>query len=227
MIPLYKGAITIGLRNKLLNFFALHPPNPSTYQIDPETQEILMTSDQESKDLFQKAKETYPEGTLKWIDLNHKNAGAIKITQNPSENTQNVDRKTNFTMIYTHGNNIDLGYVLPFFMELSSKTQMDVLLVEYCGYGPFQDTHTITLDHDLEILKSYEACYDYLRTEEAIPAEEIIFGGFSLGTGPATFAASHPDFEGAGLLIEGPFSSGLRVKNQSVSIFSIYVPYNL
>lgn len=108
---------------------------------------------------------------------------------------------------------------MPFFLELSNKTNMDIFLVEYFGFGPYGKSHVATQHKDLEFLKSYAACYDYLRTVENIDPRNIIFGGFSLGTGTATWAASHPDFEGSGLMIEGPLDSGFRMVDRSV-IFS-------
>jgi hypothetical protein len=68
-------------------------------------------------------------------------------------------------LLYAHGNGIDLGWVLPLFMEFSEKTNMDILLVEYFKFGPYMNDHVSYLDWDLEILKSYEACYDYLITD--------------------------------------------------------------
>lgn len=50
-------------------------------------------------------------------------------------------------------------------IRLSSQLGVDVFMIEYNGYGPFQEIHNYKLDQDLETIKVYEACYDYLAND--------------------------------------------------------------
>jgi dienelactone hydrolase len=104
-------------------------------------------------------------------------------------------------------------------VRLSSELNVDIFMIEYNGYGPFKDVHSSALDQDLETIKVYEACYDYLISDICLRPEDLVLTGFSLGTGPATFAASHPDFLASGLIIEGGFASGLSVESPNVSCY--------
>lgn len=67
--------------------------------------------------------------------------------------------------MYSHGSGLDLGWVMPFMIRLSSQLGVDVFMIEYNGYGPFQEIHNYKLDQDLETIKVYEACYDYLAND--------------------------------------------------------------
>lgn len=109
-----------------------------------------------------------------------------------------------FTLLFSHGNAEDLGYLAPFLSELHAAG-FAVLAYDYRGYGlssgPFPSERGAYSDAN--------AVYRYATQQLGIPPTRLILHGRSVGVGPAMHLAA--SVEVAGLVIESGFVSAYRV----------------
>jgi abhydrolase domain-containing protein 17 len=109
-----------------------------------------------------------------------------------------------FTVLFSHGNAEDLGYLQPILEEIRAAG-FAVLAYDYRGYGR-SDGGRPTVRGAVE---DAEAVYRYATRDLGIPAERIILHGRSLGSGPTLELATRHDV--AGVVLESAFVSVLRV----------------
>lgn len=135
---------------------------------------------------------------------NHVNLLHLKNKTNPSK----------MTIVYCHGNSSCLGKLYPSMIEICSNGEVDVIAVEYPGYGTIKGTPT-----DLGVIKNVMTAYDYIVNNIKIDFRNLVFYGQSLGCGPVVLMGSHPDYPCGGIITESPFVSGLRLFNKTVKKF--------
>lgn len=110
------------------------------------------------------------------------------------------------TVIYFHGN----GGVIHMMMEEATVLRdlgLNVLLVEYRGYGLSEGTPT-----EAGLYADARAAYAYLVDERGIAPNEIIVAGHSLGGGVATALASEQPV--AALIVMSSFTSTVAVAQE-------------
>eukprot|EP00928_Gymnodinium_smaydae_P040180 TRINITY_DN27296_c0_g1_i1.p1 TRINITY_DN27296_c0_g1~~TRINITY_DN27296_c0_g1_i1.p1 ORF type:complete len:497 (+),score=98.98 TRINITY_DN27296_c0_g1_i1:176-1666(+) len=106
-------------------------------------------------------------------------------------------------LIHCHGNATDLGMMMGPYYELAHVLGIDVLGVEYSGYGaatgePSERNTYADLDAALDFVVS-----------RGVPPERIIAYGQSVGTGPVVALASQRRLAGA--VLHSPLLSGIKV----------------
>eukprot|EP00971_Amphidinium_carterae_P288883 5736049-Amphidinium_carterae.3 len=113
------------------------------------------------------------------------------------------ESQSRIVLLHCHGNATDVGMMMGPYMELSKLLGVDVVGVEYSGYGASSpDLHTTHLATDVE------AAYRFL-LEQGVPATKIVAYGQSIGSSPVTrLAAKH---QLGGLILHSPLASGLKV----------------
>eukprot|EP00440_Ansanella_granifera_P056955 gb/GFBE01061742.1/.p1 GENE.gb/GFBE01061742.1/~~gb/GFBE01061742.1/.p1 ORF type:complete len:347 (+),score=38.87 gb/GFBE01061742.1/:1-1041(+) len=106
-------------------------------------------------------------------------------------------------ILYCHGNASDLGSMMGHFLELSAVLQVDVIGVEYSGYGAADGSlHTSNIGADVE------AAYALI-TGMGVAPERIVVYGQSVGSAAAVqLAATWPV---GGLVLHSPLASALQV----------------
>ncbi len=110
-------------------------------------------------------------------------------------------RQSALTVLFSHGNAVDLGAVLLFCNELSRDLQCNVLAYDYSGYGRSAGSPSVTSS-----LTDIRLCYDWL-LEQGIPPSKIVLFGQSVGSGPTVdLAAKMPHL--AGVVLHTPLLSG-------------------
>ncbi len=110
------------------------------------------------------------------------------------------------TVIYFHGNGGAVNMVIEEATPLHGMG-LNVLLVEYRGYGLSEGTPT-----EAGLYADARAAYAYLVDERGIPPTTIIVAGHSLGGGVAVALASERPV--AGLLIISSFTSTVAVAQE-------------
>lgn len=108
-----------------------------------------------------------------------------------------------YVLIYSHGNNEDLGVVM-YTLHALYNMGFSVLSYDYEGYGTSEGTPSESATY-----QDIQAAYDYLINDKKMPAQRIILFGRSVGTGPTTeLAAKYPV---GGVILVSPFLSAYRV----------------
>jgi abhydrolase domain-containing protein 17 len=114
---------------------------------------------------------------------------------------RNADAK--FTILFSHGNAEDIGYIQPFAKQLR-ESGFAVFTYDYRGYGLSDGEPT-----EGNAYRDIRAAYRHLVEVERVPANRIILHGRSLGGAVAVdLAAQEPV---GGLIVESTFTSVARV----------------
>ena len=108
-----------------------------------------------------------------------------------------------FTLLISHGNAEDLGWVLPSLPPLRDLG-FGVFAYDYRGYGLSEGRAS-----EQHVYADIDAAYDYLTRELRVPAARIILYGRSLGAGAAVNLAARQSV--GGLILESPFLTAFRV----------------
>ncbi|CAN6895890.1 unnamed protein product [Brassica oleracea] len=112
----------------------------------------------------------------------------------------------NSTIIYSHGNAVDLGQMYELFIELSIHLKVNLMGYDYTGYG--QSTGKKTSENNT--YADIEAVYKCLEETYGSKQDDVILYGQSVGSGPTLDLASRLPLLRAGVL-HSPILSGLRV----------------
>jgi len=108
-----------------------------------------------------------------------------------------------YTLLFSHGNGEDLGYVLPL-LPVLRELGFSVLAYDYRGYGLSEGRPS-----ERNVYADIDAAYDYLTRQLKIQPERIILYGRSLGAGAAVDLAARKSV--GGLVLESPFLTAFRV----------------
>ncbi len=111
---------------------------------------------------------------------------------------------TNYTILYSHGNAVDIGG-LQHLQKNFYRHGYSVFIYDYSGYGLSTGEAS-----EQQVYNDAEAVYTYLINIEKLKPEQIISYGHSLGAAiAAELAFKHPV---TGLVLESPFTTAFRVK---------------
>jgi abhydrolase domain-containing protein 17 len=108
-----------------------------------------------------------------------------------------------YTILFIHGNAVDLGDIQPFLSRLQSWGY-SVFAYDYRGYGTSHGT-----PGEANAYQDAVAAYAYLTQKLGISPQRIIIYGQSVGGGSATELATR--YPVAGLILESTFTSAFRV----------------
>jgi abhydrolase domain-containing protein 17 len=124
-----------------------------------------------------------------------------------------------FTILYSHGNAEDLGFLQPVLTEMRDAG-FAVIAYDYRGYGQSSGTRPTVR----RSVQDAEAVYRYAVDVLDVPPSRLILHGRSLGSGPTlVLATRHPS---AGVVVESAFVSVLRVVTR-IRIFPFDYFHNL
>ena len=115
-----------------------------------------------------------------------------------------IEGRAQFTILFSHGNATDIGYMRDGMLDLSRTLNVNVLVYDYCGYGLSSGVPAIG-----NVLADVEAAYDFLVRVKRIDPRTIIVYGQSLGSGPTCHVAQKKEV--GGVIIHAGIQSGLRV----------------
>ena len=108
-----------------------------------------------------------------------------------------------YTILYAHGNNEDLGQILPVLLHLN-ELGFGVFAYDYRGYGTSDGKPS-----ERNAYQDIDAAYAYLTHTLKIPSDRIIVYGRSVGGGSAIDLASRQAV--GGLVVESSFVTAFRV----------------
>ncbi|KAF7257563.1 hypothetical protein EG68_05138 [Paragonimus skrjabini miyazakii] len=112
--------------------------------------------------------------------------------------------KTTYTVLFSHGNAVDIGQMAGFLQSLAYRFGVNILCYDYSGYG-------VSTGQRLEenLYADAEAVLKELLERYQVPLEQIVLYGQSIGTAPTVDLATK--YKVAGVVLHSPFMSGLRV----------------
>lgn len=114
------------------------------------------------------------------------------------------------TLLFSHGNAVDLGQMLPVFRDMASTLKINVMAYDYSGYGCSTGEASAT-----NTLADIEAVYDHLVQSKGVRPRDIVLYGQSVGSGPTGYLASQKA-ELGGVVFHSPMLSGFRVLSPHV-----------
>lgn len=117
----------------------------------------------------------------------------VKNTENPQ-----------FTLLFSHGNAVDLGQMSSFFVGLGSRIGCNIMAYDYSGYGSSTGKPT-----ESNLYADTEAAWQALLTRYNLRPDQVILYGQSIGTVAAVDLATR--HEVAGIILHSPLMSGMRV----------------
>ncbi|XP_047230553.1 alpha/beta hydrolase domain-containing protein 17A [Girardinichthys multiradiatus] len=109
-----------------------------------------------------------------------------------------------FTMLFSHGNAVDLGQMSSFYIGLGTRINCNIFSYDYSGYGVSTGKPT-----EKNLYADIDAAWHALRTRYCIIPENIILYGQSIGTVPTVDLGSR--YECAAVVLHSPLTSGMRV----------------
>lgn len=104
-------------------------------------------------------------------------------------------------ILFCHGNAEDLGMCFPFVKHMRDQFKMNVLAVEYPGYGLL---HGLAVS-EAALKEVALTAFRFILDELKVAYEQIILFGRSVGSGPSVYLASR--FPVGGLILVAAFSS--------------------
>lgn len=109
-----------------------------------------------------------------------------------------------FTILFSHGNAVDLGQMSSFYIGLGSRINCNIFSFDYSGYGASGGKPS-----EKNIYADIDAAWQALRTRYGISPQNIILYGQSIGTVPTIDLASR--YEVGAVILHSPLMSGMRV----------------
>lgn len=104
-------------------------------------------------------------------------------------------------ILFCHGNAEDLGMCFPFVRHMRDQFKMNVLAIEYPGYGLLHDVAVSEAALKEVALTAFRFILDELK----VAYEQIMLFGRSVGSGPTVYLASR--FPVGGLILVAAFAS--------------------
>ncbi|KAK9881938.1 hypothetical protein WA026_018133 [Henosepilachna vigintioctopunctata] len=112
--------------------------------------------------------------------------------------------KPRFTLLFSHGNAVDLGQCSNYYVWLCSQLKCDIMSYDYSGYGISGGT-----PYERNLYSDIEAVWCVLRNRYNVNPAKVILYGYSIGTVPTIHLAAKNRV--AGVVIHSGLMSGLRM----------------
>eukprot|EP00884_Botryococcus_braunii_P006119 jgi/Botrbrau1/15508/Bobra.0225s0001.3 len=173
--------------------FAFFPPAPPTYK-------VLEHKDGQREFYIQPVVRGYPKVlNCKVVEIRTRLGQTIIGAYFPRSSRAAGFRVP--TILFSHGNAVDLGVLLGFFRELGRDLNVAVMCYDYTGYGGSSGKPSVE-----NTLADIDAVYEWLRNQGADPSDIVLYGQ-SVGSGPTGYlAAKEPRL--AGVILHSPLASG-------------------
>lgn len=182
------------LPSRIAAKLAFLPPDP-TYSIEDEADGTC------SLHLTERSEWQYTHRELESIEV-------FKIRTSRNNTTACMYVKNHetpkYTILFSHGNAVDLGQMSSFFVGLGSRIGCNVFAYDYSGYGASNGKAS-----EKNMYADAEAAWRALRERYSLTPNQIILYGQSIGTVAAVDLAIK--YEVAGVILHSPLMSGMRV----------------
>ena len=133
----------------------------------------------------------------------------LRTKKNSKIPTFYLDRRSQVTFLFSHGNAEDLGMIYEWFIEFSKDLNVNFLGYDYEGYGKASGSPSEEGCYD-----AIDAAYEFLTDVLHQSPQDIVLYGRSLGSGPSCYLCERLSNEGVrlgGLILQSPILSIYRV----------------
>lgn len=180
--------------DKIAAKLAFLPPEP-TYEIEENGSKCTLC-------FLENAEWQYMDREKEHLDVSYavtakRNRIACMFVKCSSENAR-------FTILFSHGNAVDLGQMSSFYLGLGSRINCNIFSYDYSGYGRSSGRPS-----EKNLYADIDAAWKTLRTSYGVSPENIILYGQSIGTVPTIDLASR--YEVGAVILHSPLMSGMRV----------------
>lgn len=184
--------------SELAGEFAYFPPAPASYAVSRAADGQLVCT---LNSFYFQARHA--------VSLTRTQAQVVQLRSasgatNPAFWFRHVEAK--ITLLFSHSNAVDCGFLYRFFDELSNRLRVNVFAYEFTGYGPTMQTAT-PRNHTQR--QDIQAAYDFLCDQKLDPARQVIAYGQSIGSYPTLHLASRQRL--LGVVLHSPIAAGLQV----------------
>eukprot|EP00878_Enallax_costatus_P040049 GHUV01046025.1.p1 GENE.GHUV01046025.1~~GHUV01046025.1.p1 ORF type:complete len:264 (+),score=58.11 GHUV01046025.1:890-1681(+) len=118
--------------------------------------------------------------------------------------------RAKLTVLYSHGNAVDLGQMLPVYKDLSRLLRVNIMGYDYTGYGACSGIPSVTAT-----CSDISAVLEALETIHGVKRRDVVLYGQSVGSGPTVWLAAQQQGI-AGVVLHSPLLSGVRVFNPNI-----------
>lgn len=194
---------------KLINSLTFLPPPPS-YTVNEEESGLgpaKLTYLSETLKTFSFYQEAAQHAEVHFVTTSRREKIALVWVKGRMSEASSpegaVPKNRSLVILHCHGNATDIGMMMGPYFELTKQLGVEVVGVEYSGYGCSTGSPSAPNTH-----ADIDAAYKYL-VGMGVPPELIVVYGQSVGSGPAVGLASKRQV--GGLILHSPLMSGIKV----------------
>jgi pimeloyl-ACP methyl ester carboxylesterase len=183
---------------------AFFPPRPATYQVKEHADG---TGELYIQPLLQGCRKVLSCTVLRIPSGSGRKGAPVEEVIAAYIPYTSAGRETARTILFSHGNAVDLGQMLPFYRELAKELRCNVMGYDYTGYGCSSGQPSVAGS-----IANLEAVYTCLLERYNRAPDDIVLYGQSVGSGPSVDLAARTRGL-AGCILHSPLMSGMRVLN--------------
>ncbi|KAJ1609518.1 hypothetical protein OJ253_1529 [Cryptosporidium canis] len=200
------GCISVipGMKNQLVNSMSFHPPAVKGYRYSKRGDSVMV---------FDFHRKRYVSLNEMKRSLAVVDPGRCQI-QVKFASIQSVDffhyinPAAKLTIIYSHSNATDIGYLFGHLLDFSHKAQVNIISYEYNGYGQLLKKKT----SEESLYENIKTIVHYSINTLKIPPSTLILYGQSIGSAPTIhFASTYSSVNIGGIIIHSGIKSAVSV----------------
>lgn len=199
------GCISVipGIKNQLVNSMSFHPPEIKGYKYSKGGDSVMLF------DCHRKRYVTLSEMKKSLVNIDPGRCLVqVKFTSlNGVDMFYYKNPEARLTIIYSHSNATDIGYLFGHLLDFSHKAQVNIISYEYNGYGQSKKkTSEESLYENIKVVVSHSI------NNLKIPPSSIILYGQSIGSAPTIhFASAYNSIKIGGIIIHSGIKSAVSV----------------
>lgn len=209
------GCISVipGMKNQLVNSMSFHPPTTKGYKYSRGESSVLLFDCHRKRyvtlnEMKRSLINVDPGRCLIQVKFTSVDGVDIFYYRNPS---------ARLTIIYSHSNATDIGYLFGHLLDFSHKAQVNIVSYEYNGYGQSKKkTSEESLYENIKTVVNYS-----INTLNINPSNLILYGQ-SIGSAPTIhFASTYNSVNIGGIIIHSGIKSAVSVICPNTSSVSL------
>ncbi|CAA9988228.1 alpha/beta hydrolase fold domain containing protein, putative [Plasmodium knowlesi strain H] len=192
------GLMTLcGLRSFIVSKIAFHPPQLKGYEVVDN--QFMYKNPFSSYDINDLLEQNNVGIKYNKIVNGTDQVASILLYRKPLDLNKQI-------ILYSHGNNTDMGHSLPSYINLIFQTDANIITYDYSGYGYSNKKPTEKSMH-----KNIKMVYNFLTENLRINPLNIILFGHSIGTCASSYLISLRNIKVGGCILQSGLASGIKL----------------